>query len=351
MLGEVYYHRFPQAPGPLDSLAEAAFQRALLSDSGFAPAMPHLIEGAIRRGDIGLARRLLAGYQASGADAESWQPMSLALKCLVAGPAAYDWPAAARLDSTSTLFAAKLLAAAGAQPACARGALAGLAVTGAYGYPSLGLLTGLDAAQGRTAALAQRIDSNLAAGNRAATVYVVLAAAAGFRAGDSGAAYMARLHANRHTLPIEWLWWLGAVAGEEGDSALLRQIRAEGARQSPADQGQLLALDAALARLTGDTIRALALYRQLLSEPSGADLDWDLTAPHPVERLALARLQLAHRDMAQAVATASAFDGQPLAFLPFLPASLQLRIDALDRLGLPEAARRLRHRLDLLHRP
>jgi hypothetical protein len=313
--------------------------------------MPHLIEGAIRRGDIGLARRLLAGYQASGADAESWQPMSLALKCLVAGPAAYDWPAAARLDSTSTLFAAKLLAAAGAQPACARGALAGLAVTGAYGYPSLGLLTGLDAAQGRTAALAQRIDSNLAAGNRAATVYVVLAAAAGFRAGDSGAAYMARLHANRHTLPIEWLWWLGAVAGEEGDSALLRQIRAEGARQSPADQGQLLALDAALARLTGDTIRALALYRQLLSEPSGADLDWDLTAPHPVERLALARLQLAHRDMAQAVATASAFDGQPLAFLPFLPASLQLRIDALDRLGLPEAARRLRHRLDQLHRP
>ena len=120
---------------------------------------------------------------------------------------------------------------------------------------------------------------------------------------------------------------------------------------APADGTAQLAVAAALARTTGDTIRALALYRQLLSLPATGELDWDLRAPHPVERLALARLELAHGEAQQAWATASVFDGQPLAFLPFLPASLETRIAALERMGRPEQARRLHRRLMTLRQP
>jgi hypothetical protein len=351
MLGEVYYHQFPHALAPLDSLADAAFATALKSDSGFAPAMPHLIEGALRRGEVERSRSLLVTYQASGADPESWHSFSLALECLAAGSGTYDWATAAQRDSTATLFAAKLLATAGAQPRCAGGALTGLAASGAYSYPALGLLTALDAAQHRTLALAARLDSNLAAGNRAATVYVVMAAAAGLQTGDSGAAFIGRLHARRATLPVEWVWWLGSLAGQQGDTALLRQIRHDGERLAPGNGPELLALDAALARTTGDTVRALALYRQLLSRPASGELDWDLRAPRPVERLALAQLELAHGEALQAWATASVFDGRPLAFLPYLPASLEVRIAALDRLGRPEQARLLHRRLEALRRP
>jgi hypothetical protein len=350
LLGEVYYHQFPHAMAPLDSLAEAAFETAAAADSGFTPALPHLIEAALRRHDLDRSRHLLATYQASGADSDSWHPYALALQCLAAGQQGYDWPAAARNDSTATLFAAKLLAVAGAQPRCARGALSGLAATGAYSYPALGLLIGLDALQGREADLAARLDSNLGAGNRAATVYAAFVATAGFGSGDSGTAFVNRLVTRRSTLPVDWLWWLGSVAAQRDDSALLRQVRADASRLAPLDSALLLAIDAAVARITGDTAGALARYRQLLARPAAGVLDWDLRAPYPGERLAMARLELARGEIQRALADGAVFDGQPMAFLPFLPASLELRITALDRLGHPDQARRLRRRLELLRR-
>ena len=351
MLGEVYYHQFPRAMAPLDSLADAAFETAASADSGFTPALPHLIEAALRRGDLPASRHRLARYQAGDADSSSWYPYALALDCLSDESNRFDWAAAARRDSTATLFAAKLLAVGGAEPRCARGALAGLAATGAYSYPALGLLLSLDAAQGRQSEVARRLQNNLESGNRAATIYVAMAATAGLDVGDSGQAFIARLKSRQATLPADWLWWLGSLAAARGDSALLRDVRGYAGRAAPNDAGSLLALDAGLARLRGDTTQALTLYRQLLARPAGGTLDWDLRSPCPGERLALARLELARGDAQRALADAAVFDGQPLAFLPYLPASLELRIAALERLGRIDQARVLRQRLAMLRQP
>ncbi len=54
-LGEVYHHLLPQE-FPLDSLAEAAFERARRLDPDFTPALYHLAELAILHGDISRAR-------------------------------------------------------------------------------------------------------------------------------------------------------------------------------------------------------------------------------------------------------------------------------------------------------
>jgi hypothetical protein len=63
----------------------------------------------------------------------------------------------------------------------------------------------------------------------------------------------------------------------------------------------------------------------------------------------LARLLLARVDPAEAYRIASQFDHpQPVMYLPHLPVSLAIRVEAADRLGMGFAARQARERLTRL---
>ncbi len=66
-------------------------------------------------------------------------------------------------------------------------------------------------------------------------------------------------------------------------------------------------------------------------------------------RLLLARLLLATGRPAEAIAVAGALDHrEPSTFLPFVPASLELRYQAARQLGRPADARRFAERLEAL---
>ena len=60
-LAETYHHLLPQR-SRLDSLAEDAFLEVLRLDPQFAPATYHLIEYAVRRGDVSLSVKLLEEF-------------------------------------------------------------------------------------------------------------------------------------------------------------------------------------------------------------------------------------------------------------------------------------------------
>ena len=67
------------------------------------------------------------------------------------------------------------------------------------------------------------------------------------------------------------------------------------------------------------------------------------------ERLLLARLLLARGEARAALQVASNFDApSPVTYLPYLPASLELRIEAAERVGDRKLTERLRRRQTML---
>jgi Tfp pilus assembly protein PilF len=101
----------------------------------------------------------------------------------------------------------------------------------------------------------------------------------------------------------------------------------------------------------GDTADAIARLRALSSTAPRDSLLWDLWEPLAAERYLLATLLLARGSYAEARDVASVFDhSQPIAFVPFVAASLGIRLRASVALGDETSARRYRTRLQLLHR-
>ena len=97
-----------------DSLAEAAFVRARLIDSSFAPPLLHLAEIALRRGDTTAASRMISAFQRAEPDSAVSARLDLMLSCVRAGPSKVDWPRAARRDPGRVLLASRLLSVGGA---------------------------------------------------------------------------------------------------------------------------------------------------------------------------------------------------------------------------------------------
>ena len=340
-LGEVYYHRLPHANGPLDSLAEADFLAALAADPGFSPAMPHLIELALRQGNTARASQLLATYQASDPDPESWAHMALALRCLRDGMTAAEWDVAAATDSVAALRTAKLLIQGGARPACALGAVDALARGQRFGsYTSTLLQLAVLSALGRAG---PQLDSLYSSGNRLFTDWVILNLRAEQPAGEQQEAAVDRLLSRRDSISAGWIWWLGVASAGRGDSTALKYAIAR--LQTPGDSSRIQALQGELALLRGERLDAVRLLEQALNAQVAGPLDWDITLTMPSERLQLARQYLALDRPAEALSTASAFDGQPLGFLPFLAASLELRAQAGEKMGKDDLAARFRQRL------
>ena len=125
--------------------------------------------------------------------------------------------------------------------------------------------------------------------------------------------------------------------------------------QSGYEEHELLsrALSAHVALARGDTSQSIALLRQLKSIDPPKPLSWGLASPFPLERLLLARLLAARQRYSEALQVAAVLDQPgPVMFLPLLPATLEVRLEAARALNLPELTEEYRRRLVALgHQP
>lgn len=357
-LGEVYYHLLPSVDGALDSLAEAEFTAAA-ADSGFSPARFHLAELAIRSGDTTRAMRAVAAFlrlAQDNASADQRIELRLMLACARGGRSAVEWQTVAHAP-LDVLSAAKLLAGGGAYPGCAE---EGFRVVFDDSSVSLGDrwggflgLQGILAAEGRISELRAVIDSAVARGLSLATYLYVLDALGGVNVSANAAPIAARIRADPKAPPYG-LWLAGewhAQTGNLASTKLIRDSLAAMAARNPAagTERYTEVLTARVALLEGDTTAAIDRLRTVLQSAPQIDLDWGLGESLAPDRLLLAQLLLARGEPRQAIWTLDVFDHPvPVVFLPFLPASLELRRQAAESLGETREAREYADRLAAL---
>ena len=138
-LGEVYAHLLPHA-GSIDSLAEHAFVQVRRLDSSFAPALPHLIEAALRRKDSS-AVDLLGTFAERSPDSGEVGMLSLAAWCALAIGKSVDWRAEAARDPELVYKAVQILTAGGLrQPDCAEDAAKAIGAANPSGKLRFGAL-------------------------------------------------------------------------------------------------------------------------------------------------------------------------------------------------------------------
>ncbi len=362
-LAETFHHLLPRQP-QLDSLAEDAYLQVRLLDPEFAPAMFHLIEYAVRRGDVAGSEHLLARFAAAQPDSLALGPARLTLECVRGRMTDPDWRAVVLRNPVQALAAGQLLAVGGLrQPACAESAFRAVLAfdtTGNLGRArnQFGALIGLQSvlvARGRDEAARTLLASDTLFNPTYRGDLYLLNGMAG-RAFETEAeafarSQLAQFRREPSSVSNVDLWFLGgweahrgrgAVAAEITDSITSRNARGGNRR----DSLFVSSLSARVALAQGDTAAALA---QLLALVPTAD-DWDALAWNPWEalggeRLLLARLLLARGEAQAALQVASNFDApSPVTYLPYLPASLAVRIEAAERLGDGKLAERLRRR-------
>lgn len=360
-LGDTYYHLMP-TPAPLDSLARDAFVMASALDSTFTPPLFHLAEISAREGERDRARELLMRLQRGGADASWTRHVAVMLRCLEGRLPAAEWRAIAAASPDEALMAAHALAGGGRQPRCAldgfRAILdAGSASVGTAWAAALGL-NGMLMAVGRTRDAVQLLDSARAAISVRAYSFAVLEVYADSAFADMGRAAEAFAvaqfgpHYERASTRPSWafgMWeaWKGNADAVETIAARLAREAAE--RPTPRSRLAAASLAARLSLLRGDTAAALRRLSALPVVAPRDSLSWEYFEPLATDRLTLATLLLQRGRPADAIAQASAFDHQePVAFLPFIRPSLELRARAAEQLGQGAVAARFRARLRAL---
>jgi tetratricopeptide (TPR) repeat protein len=365
-LGEVHAHLLPVGGNP-DSLAEAAFARARALDSS-AASLLHLAEIRVRRGQVARAVPLVTEFLATSPDALPADELRVALACVRGGAGAVDWDAAVRRAPLAVLDAANVLAGGGAQLPCARAAYHAVLRADTAGADGGGearrwsALVGLQSvlvAQGEIAAARAQLDAAIAGGLGGSTLYLLdatLAREFADRASTVAVGDARRFGARYERCPDAFrLWLLGLWATDRGDADVVRSAVAtlrRLARQSgdPGDALLARSLAAHVPLTVRDTALALQRLEELVAEPMPApELAWDVAAPRAAARLLLARLLLARGEPRRALAVASVFEsGWPSIHVLYLPASLELRADAADRLGEDALAAHFRSRLAAL---
>jgi len=356
-LGEVYYHLLPSS-GPLDSLAETRFTVALNHDSTFAPALFHLTEMAIRRGDDSRANLLLERYRRAGPDPLLVRQLELMAGCVQGGRV--DWPDAATRSPRAAARAGMSLSVGGGQHVCAeeafRAVLRSDSTSAGERFGALLGIQGLLIATGRNTQALTLLDSLIASGNGLAQSLYVLYTLAGAPM-DSGAqeleAFAQRVFGqNYERLPgTESHWVLGvwhAYLGEAEKVAVLERALDERANRTGFARDRMYAdaLAAHSALLRNDTTEAIDRMRALKSSAPLGDVAWKHGAALPVERLLLAELLLAQGRYRESYEAARVFDHPgPMMFLAFLPQSLSVRYRAATAMGNSDLAALSRDRL------
>lgn len=367
-LGEVYYHLLPRRVG-LDSLAETAFRAAVAADTGFTPPLIHLSEIASRTGRVAEARAMIDLLESANADSSALKHLLLMADCVERGPDQLPWADAVREGAVAVWQAARWLSGGGMQADCAT---AGFRAILEYADPdAVGLrwssflyLQGLLVAGGEFAEAAALVDSVAITFDQALSLYVLDTWAGAPM--ESRAPEMARLARSRFGPTHDGTFrgspmgpgsrWLIAIwhsyLGEPEGIADLREstssIADTATEARTARRARLFerALTGHLALARGDTSEAISRFRALGSTGTRSDLENRFEEPLAVERYLLAQLLLARGEYQEAYAVAAIFDHPaPVIFLPFLPASLSIRLQAAGGLRRPDLEAEMRERL------
>jgi hypothetical protein len=175
----------------------------------------------------------------------------------------------------------------------------------------------------------------------------VAEAMAGAGMDSQAAAAIADLGERIDTMGASSLWQYGGWAAHSRDVVRLsKAVTALGKRDEPLDQLLASAFTARVALARADTVQAIEKLRRLTPIGTPNQLMWFPWHPLTEERLLLAELLLRRGATGEALRVADEFDHpQPVGFLPYLRASLALRIQAATALGRSDLALRYRTRL------
>jgi tetratricopeptide (TPR) repeat protein len=355
-LGETYHHLVLNMAA-WDS-AEAAFDSAASIDPDFAPALLHLSDHMLWRGELERAEQLLARFGEVASDPEREASRRLRLRCVRDGPASLDWRAAAEQSPGDVLAAATWLAGSGSYPACAeRAYLALLAVDGVGSQRRWGARLGLQSlymAQARYDEMRTVLDGAQQDVLPSTRAMYLLDAAAGAPVEDRAAEVAAARCTDPPTTPGPVLWLCSVWAHHIGDADLSESIRdalvAQRDSRGSRRDSLLADIGAAYAALVvGDSAAALDRFRALRTTGSMADLAWQPWEPLGAERVQLARLLFARGEYDEAYRVAETLEHpEPVVYLMYLPESLELRAEVADATGRHELALQIRRRQQAL---
>jgi tetratricopeptide (TPR) repeat protein len=358
-LGEVYTHLLPRK-GPPDSLAEAAFLEVHRQDPGFTPVLFHLMEMALRKGEVGQAEEYFVQFRSAEPDSALLAQAELKLRCVRDTPDLVDWRGAFEEDPDAVYAVAEALAIGARQADCARAAwtavlqhdtASGDAGIGRRFSSTMGLHS-LLLAEGRTADAFALWESDEEFSYMAGDFYL-LADAAGAEVGaaaDSAIVAFSEMVGTGEAPPSS-LWILGAALAARGEAAAARALAdtlsawvEEGGGRPEALMARSLQARSTLAR--GDTVRALALLRLLVPDKPLAD-PWYPWESLGGEQLLLAEILHARQEYGEVLRLTAGFDApaRPETDLIYLPRALSLRQEAAAALGDETLARQCRERL------
>ena len=355
-LGEVYYHLAPRGAS-IDSLAEGAFDQARRADSSFTPPLFHLAEIALRRGDVPAAERLLGRLERADPESTFSRPLALMHGCVRRGPMTLPWARAAEAAPAEVLAVAHALGSRGANPACSRAAFQA-ALASSHAESHWGALLGLQsllAAMGRVAEVDSLLEQAQRAGLPGRGLYLLDAAAGpGF---DRKAAAISLERGRLYdSMPGPNLWLLAEWEARHGTVENLESIAGVIARRAAASGDRTDSLfsritAAHVARMRGDSARALAMLEGLTPSAPAGELTWQPWEALAGERLALGEMLLAGGRPVEADAVLAELDShRAVVYILYLPATLELRARAAEAFGRPDLAARHRHRLVALRR-
>ncbi len=361
-LGEVYTHLLPRGPGQ-DSLARDAFARVYGMTNGFAPVLFHLIEGDLRRGDVDFAASLLAEFRRADPDSAALSILELMYTCVTKSPSAIDWPAAVLEDAEAVFQSARWLSVKVANPECAISGWSAVLendTTERYSFSSLVGVQSLLAATGRDKDLKALLDSAAASGTPiggAVSTYYIVDAIAGAEV-ESKARSVAkdlRRGFQAGTLNAPRLWLLGVWDANRGHVIEASAIR-DTLRRAAVSGDRVASLTATsmaahVALAEADTAKAIELLESLSPTATRGNLTWRPWESLGLEWLTLARIYAAREQFDDALRVAGNIDAPgSVANLIFLPASLELRAAAAEKLGNKKLARALASRMERLTR-
>jgi tetratricopeptide (TPR) repeat protein len=360
VLGEVYYHLLPEVRLSLDSLAQLEFSQAAGFDSGFAPPLFHLAEMALRASNVNAAGALIDRFRSFDPDTARWRQLAMMRDC-VSGDLAYvDWNKEAAAHPMDVLQAARSLAVGGAQLGCAdRG------FTALFTNPELPELRwaaflglhGIAMAQRRFREIVPLVDAAVAAGvGRAPALYfvdVLLGAPLESKALETDSIWRSLYGRNYDSVSVATRLVVAQWLAHRRDTLRLIELWPVALADTDAVHLPLQAvLDGHMALARGDTGRAVRQFSDLRVEASAGSLEWGLIEPLPIERLVLAKAALEHGNFQQADQLARVFDHpSPVAFLPFIPLGLAIRLRSAQAMGHQDLVARYQYRLRQLQGP
>ena len=360
-LGEVYSHWLPNEPAA-DSLQADSFRRAYSIDPTFIPALYHLVEISLRRGEVEEAERFIAGMNAAGIDTTDMIGPALMLRCVKGSPESIDWEQEVRSHPVDVLDVGGALAVAGLhRPRCSDAAWTAVlrhdATAAQDGldrrHRALVGLHGLLIAEQRYAEAQRILDAERRVPRERVWPLQIMAAVAGApqtREAGLAADSLSRLANEEGGSPVA-PWALAVWGHHIGHAGGVRSLadRATAAAGRPGATrldtlaGQSIHGWAALAG--GDTLRALRLFEALV--PLGGEDHWEALC---AERMVMAEIHLSRGDYADAFRVASLFDAPGgVSYLIHLRSSLAVRARAAQGMGDERVATQVQQRLARLN--